>query len=199
LNSIYRLLFICFVSVAILVGCASKKKKGGNPSALSKFYHNTTALYNGYFNANELMKQSYQTLRASHRDNYNEILPLYDYVLVENTKSVAADLDKAIEKVTTVAALHEPSKWVDDCYVLMGEAQYLKQDYESAEETFAYFKDESKRKKSGKRERKRKKKSENERKKNVKLKRRKGKKRKSGSEKERNEDLRRKILRKISR
>ena len=124
------------------MGCASKRKKGGNPSALSKFYHNTTALYNGYFNANELMKQSYQTLRASHRDNYNEILPLYDYVLVENTKSVAADLDKAIEKVTTVAALHEPSKWVDDCYVLMGEAQYLKQDYESAEETFAYFKEE---------------------------------------------------------
>lgn len=142
MNSIYRLTFICFVSAAVLFGCASKKKKGGNPSALSKFYHNTTALYNGYFNANELMKDSYLTLRQSHRDNYNEILPLYDYVSVENTKSVAADLDKAIEKVTTVAALHEPSKWVDDCYVLMGEAQYLKQDYESAEETFAYFKDE---------------------------------------------------------
>ena len=82
------------------------------------------------------------TLRASHRDNYNEILPLYDYTSVEDTKSVAADLDKAIEKVTTVASLHKPSKWVDDCYVLMGEAQYLKKDYESAEETFAYFKDE---------------------------------------------------------
>ncbi len=142
MNSIYRLSFICFVSVALFIGCASKKKKGGNPSKLSKFYHNTTALYNGYFNANELMKKSYLTLRQSHRDNYNEILPLYDYTSVENTKSVATDLDKAIEKVTTVAALHEPSKYVDDCYVLMGEAQYLKQDYESAEETFAYFKDE---------------------------------------------------------
>jgi len=142
LKSIYKLTFICFVSIAVLVGCASKKKKGGNPSALSKFYHNTTALYNGYFNANELMKKSYASLQGAHRDNYNEILPLYDYVLVENTKSVATDLDKAIEKVTTVAALHKPSKWVDDCYVLMGEAQYLKQDYESAEETFAYFKDE---------------------------------------------------------
>ncbi len=142
MNSIYRLTFICFVFAALFIGCASKKKKGGNPSALSKFYHNTTALYNGYFNANELMKESYLTLRQAHRDNYNEILPLYDYISVEDTKSVAADLDKAIEKVTTVAALHEPSKWVDDCYVLMGEAQYLQQNYESAEETFAYFKDE---------------------------------------------------------
>ena len=142
MKSIYKLTFICFVSVALFIGCASKRKKGGNPSKLSKFYHNTTALYNGYFNANELMKQGYLTLRQAHRDNYNEILPLYDYVNVENTKAIAADMDKAIEKVTTVAILHEPSKWVDDCYVLMGEAQYLKQDYESAEETFAYFKDE---------------------------------------------------------
>ena len=142
MKSIYRLTFICFVSAALFIGCASKRKKGGNPSKLGKFYHNTTALYNGFFNANELMKDSYLSLRSAHRDNYNEILPLYDYTSVENTKSVAADLDKAIEKVTTVASLHEPSKWVDDCYVLMGEAQYLKQDYESAEETFAYFKDE---------------------------------------------------------
>jgi len=130
------------VSAAVLIGCASKKRKGGKPSALSKFYHNTTALYNGYFNANELLEDSYRTLKQSHRDNYNEILSLYDYVSVENTKVVAADLDKAIEKVTTVAALHKPSKWVDDCYVLMGEAQYLKKDYETAEETFAYFKEE---------------------------------------------------------
>ncbi len=131
------------LSVAIFSGCASKrKKKGEEPSKLSKFYHNTTSLYNGYFNANELMKESYLTLRQSHKDNYTELLPLYDYVTVADPKVVYANLDKAIEKVTTVAALHEPSKWVDDCYVLMGEAQYLKQEFETAEETFAYFKDE---------------------------------------------------------
>jgi DNA polymerase III gamma/tau subunit len=82
------------------------------------------------------------TLKQSHKDNYTELLPLYDYVTISDPKVVYANLDKAIEKVTTVAALHEPSKWVDDCYVLMGEAQYLKQEFETAEETFAYFKDE---------------------------------------------------------
>ncbi|MFT6337436.1 MAG: outer membrane protein assembly factor BamD (BamD/ComL family) [Saprospiraceae bacterium] len=140
---IFKLSFLLILSVAIFSGCASKrKKKGGEPSRLSKFYHNTTALYNGYFNANELMKESYLTLKQSHKDNYTELLPLYDYVTIADPKVVYANLDKAIEKVTTVAALHEPSKWVDDCYVLMGEAQYLKQEFETAEETFAYFKDE---------------------------------------------------------
>lgn len=143
MKSIHKYLFLIIVGTALLSGCSSKrKKKGAEPSKLSKFYHNTTALYNGYFNANELMKESYMTLRQAHKDNYNEILPLYDYVSIEDPKSVYSNLDKAIEKVTTVASLHEPSKWVDDCYVLMGEAQFLKQEYETAEETFAYFKDE---------------------------------------------------------
>jgi len=127
----------------MLPGCSSKRKrKDAEPSKLNKFYHNTTALYNGYFNANEIMEQTYLQLKASHKDNYNELLPLYDYVSIEDPKAVYGELDRAIEKVTTVASLHEPSKWVDDCYVLMGEAQYLKQEYETAEETFAYFKDE---------------------------------------------------------
>ena len=140
---IFKLSFLLILCVAIFSGCASKrKKKGQEPSKLSKFYHNTTALYNGYFNANELMEESYMTLKQSHKDNYNELLPLYDYVSIDDPKVVYANLDKAIEKVTTVASLHEPSKWVDDCYVLMGEAQYLKQEFETAEETFAYFKDE---------------------------------------------------------
>lgn len=143
MKHIFKLSFLLILSVAIFSGCASKrKKKGAEPSKVSKFYHNTTALYNGYFNANELMKESYMTLKQSHKDNYTELLPLYDYVTIADPKVVYANLDKAIEKVTTVAALHEPSKWVDDCYVLMGEAQYLKQEFETAEETFAYFKDE---------------------------------------------------------
>ncbi len=140
---IFKITFLLILSIAIFSGCASKrKKKGEEPSKLSRFYHNTTALYNGYFNANELIEESYMTLKQSHKDNYNELLPLYDYVSIDDPKVVYANLDKAIEKVTTVAALHEPSKWVDDCYVLMGEAQYLKQEFETAEETFAYFKDE---------------------------------------------------------
>lgn len=127
----------------ILAGCASKKRgKDKEPSALGKFYHNTTAEYNGYFNANEIMKESYLQLQAAHEDNYTEILPVYDYANAPDPKTVVDELDRAIEKVTTVALIHEPSHWVDDCYVLMGEAQYLKRDYETAEETFEYFKEE---------------------------------------------------------
>lgn len=78
-------------------------------------------------------------LRLANVDDYNKILEVEDFVSVDNPKMVKADMDKIIEKVTTVAQLHEPSDWVDDCYVMMAKAQYLKQEYETAEETLQYF------------------------------------------------------------
>lgn len=129
-------LIVCFA-----VGCSTQKRKG-EVSKFKKFYHTFTSKYNGYFNANELMKESIATLEASHQDNFNQILPVYTYVEADNPKSVASDLDLAIEKVTRVATIHSVGDYVDDCYVLMGKAQYLKQDYETAEETFQYFQQE---------------------------------------------------------
>lgn len=125
----------------MIPSCATKKRKG-DVSGFKKFYHNMTAKYNGYWNANEIMKETFTILDENHIDNYSEILPVYTYGNAENAKSVAGELDIAIEKVTTVAAIHDVSDYVDDCYVLMGTAQYLKQDFESAEETFEYFQQE---------------------------------------------------------
>ena len=139
MNLRYKQYYLFALIILISLGCASKKRKSGEPSALSKFYHNTTAYYNGYFNANELLQDSYTTMEQAHKDDYTEIISVYNYTDVQDAKIVNPDLDKAIEKVVKVAKLHEVSDWVDDCYVLMGEAQYLKQDYETAEETLVYF------------------------------------------------------------
>lgn len=135
---------ISLLLTALLItlgGCVSKKKKG-EVSKVGKFYHNMTSKYNGYFNANEIMEEAYATLEASHEDNYNEILPVYPYIESTGAKTVSPELDRAIEKVTKVAIVHEPGDYVDDCYVMMGQAQFLKQDYELAEETFRYFQEE---------------------------------------------------------
>ena len=129
---------LLIVSIVLTSGCVSRKRKN-DVSKLSKFYHNVTSEYNGYFNANELYEASLLTLREKNNDNYTKILEVYDHLSVPDPKIVNADLDKAIEKLTRVAAIHEPGDWVDNCYVLMAKAQYLKQDYESALETLEYF------------------------------------------------------------
>ena len=133
----YKSLLV-FVALLILAGCTTQKRKG-DMSALAKLYENTTAKYNGYFNARELLRASILELEEQHQDNYHKVLNLYEYVEAENPQAVASSLDEAIKKVSVVVSLHRESVWTDDCYLLVGQAQYLKQDYEGAEETLRYM------------------------------------------------------------
>lgn len=130
---------IILTAIAILANACVTQKKRSDVSKAKKFYHDVTSEFNGYFNATELYNASILALSEQNPENYSRILPVYPYVEVENPAAVAADMDEAIKKVTIVAALHDPSHWVDDCYLLAGKAQYLKQDYESAEETLEYL------------------------------------------------------------
>ena len=109
---------------------------------MGKLWHNTTAHYNGYFNADEIMTASFQSLEDQHQDNYNKLLPMYEYIATDNHQAVVSELDEAIKKVSVVVNLHRQSNWTDDCYLLVGKAQFLKKDYESAEETLRFMMEE---------------------------------------------------------
>ncbi len=128
---------IC-TALTVMESCVTKRKKN-ETSKFGKFYHNTTSLYNGYWNANELVRLSMIDMRNANIDNYSQILEVEDFVNLPDPKMVKTDMDKVIEKVTTVAQLHGAGDWVDDCYVMMARAQYLKHEYETAEETLEYF------------------------------------------------------------
>jgi len=131
---------IIVLTTAVFFSCSTTRKKK-DVKGIKKLYHNTTARFNGYFNAEELMDKGMLSLKDMHVDNYNGLLEVYDYIVIDNPQSIKADMDKAIEKVSTVATIHDQSNFVDDCYLLIGKAQYLKQDYIAAEETFQYFED----------------------------------------------------------
>ncbi|MDQ3016090.1 MAG: tetratricopeptide repeat protein [Bacteroidota bacterium] len=133
--------FFIILTVGLLSACVTKKSRA-DLSKVGQFYHNVTAKYNGWFNANELVEASILRLEQDHLDNYNEILPIYEYVAVESADGVKADLDEAIKKVSVVVTLHEFSDWADDSYLLIGKSMYLKQDYEAAENAFEFYMDE---------------------------------------------------------
>lgn len=126
------LLFLTFSS------CVTRKKKA-DLSVLGKIYENTTARYNGYFNANEILEINKLALSTQDPVNYQKELPIYPYMTASNRKSAGQELDKAVKKVTRVVALHPRSYWMDDCYLLAGQAWFLKEDYENAEKAFRYL------------------------------------------------------------
>ncbi|MEM8908566.1 MAG: tetratricopeptide repeat protein, partial [Bacteroidota bacterium] len=150
----YTLIFLA--SLLLLPNCAVKKKKN-DQGPISKLYHNVTAEFNGYFNANVLINESIKNLEEQHQDNYSQILSVYKFVANDNPQSVSSNLDEAMKKVAVVTNLHSQSNWVDDCYLLLGKAQYVKKDYESAEETLLYMSQEFSPEAMAKKERKRKK------------------------------------------
>ena len=129
-------------AVAILAAACVTQKSRSDISPVKKFYHDLNSEFNGYFNAGELYDAAIVSLEEQHSDNYNKLLPIYAYSAADNPQAVAPDMDEAIKKVTVIRALHEPSHWIDDCYLMAGKAQFLKQDYESAEETLRFLVDE---------------------------------------------------------
>ena len=137
-----NIIIILIVTITIgLLGC-SKKKNGFTRRA----YHNTTARYNGFFNAREIKKARFKEVYDGHKDDFSEIIPLFIYPSEEQSKSMYPDMDKIIEKTSTVIDRHsmyikkkEHNRWIDDCYMLMGQARFYKQEYFVGEEVFEYI------------------------------------------------------------
>src|ERR1051326_2356829 len=121
-------------SSSLFTGCETFSDTG-----LGKFYHNTTARFNGYFNAKEKMKDVEAQIFAAHPDNFNKVLDVFAVGDDKLAKSFQGDDETVIKKCTHVIFKHRNSKWVDDCYLLIGKANYFKRDYYSAIESFEYL------------------------------------------------------------
>jgi len=79
--------------ILFLVSCSTKKN-----SFTRRLYHNLTAHYNVYWNGKEALIQAEQEMQEGIRDNYNQILPMYNYGTEQDSKGVTPLLDRAIEK-----------------------------------------------------------------------------------------------------
>ena len=93
MNRFYIKLILALVVATATMACVTKKKRT-ETSKFGKFYQNTTAYYNGYWNANEILKESLITLRAANVDDYNKILEVEDFIAVDNPKMVKPEMDK---------------------------------------------------------------------------------------------------------
>lgn len=147
--------FLIISSALVFSGCSNKKN-----TLASRSYHNLTAKYNIYFNGNQSYKEAMRKIETNWRDDYSAILPLNLYGNKELNKSVDSDMDVAIKKSTKLIKRHSitakpkkapgtPSKrqqefykktefcrWVDNSYLLIGKANFIKNEIPMAISTF---------------------------------------------------------------
>ncbi|MFM7016348.1 MAG: tetratricopeptide repeat protein [Bacteroidota bacterium] len=113
--------------------------------------------YNFFFNARERVKMGSQSLATAHEDKYDRTLSIFKYGDLNKAKSVFPDMDEAMKKVSIAISRNsmvlkgkkdnkteERNKWIDDCYLIIGKAQFYKHDYWSSIETFQYISSEYK-------------------------------------------------------
>ncbi len=105
---------------------------------VEQIYQNTTARYNGYFNAKMLMQDVVENNRKVHEDKYTDILDVYQFPSKKQAKQNSPKCDKIIKKCTRVLQKRPETKWSDDCYFLMGKARFFKGDYTKAIQVLRY-------------------------------------------------------------
>jgi tetratricopeptide (TPR) repeat protein len=153
----YKFLLI-LGSLAVLTGCSVEKNTG-----TTRFFHGLTSRYNIYFNGNESFKAGVAKVNAGHKDDYSELLKVFEYSDPAAPSLCSADMERAIQKASKVISLKsitakpetkgnalpnekeeeflnrkEYNDWVDDCYLLMGKARLYTHDFEQAKATLSY-------------------------------------------------------------
>ncbi len=125
----------------MLNSCSRKSKRWTN-----RTYHNVTAHYNAYFNGYESLKEGEKTIKNTIKENYLNVLPVFPEATKENAITSSPQMDRAVEKGAKVIKKHsifirgvEYCNWIDDSYMMIGKALFLKQEYEQAKRTFTYL------------------------------------------------------------
>jgi tetratricopeptide (TPR) repeat protein len=131
--------------IAIVTACSTTKN-----TWVTRTYHNVTARYNGYFYAKESMKDAADKIEKTYVDDYTQMLPVFRIPNTPETKGSYADLEKAIKKSTLVIEHHAITnkanvevagavKWIDENYLIIGQAHYYKSEFIASIEIFDYI------------------------------------------------------------
>ncbi|PWH85480.1 type IX secretion system periplasmic lipoprotein PorW/SprE [Brumimicrobium oceani] len=139
---------VAFFALFLIIGACSTEKN----TFVTRTYHSTTAKYNGYFNAKELIRIGLEDYRKNYREDFNEVLPIELMPNEEDVVDFYPVVDTAIAKCQTVISKHsmptssKPSKkkteyarWIDQNWFIIGYANYIRRDYEEALKNFEYI------------------------------------------------------------
>ena len=137
------------MALILLVAACSTEKN----TLINRSFHGMTARYNGYFNANELIRQSVTAFRTNLKEDYYSVLTIDPLPNEEQVVGMYPAIDTAITKCTKVIQRHsmpsndrpsqkkeEHNKWIDENWTTIGIANYYRRDYDAAMKGFLFVK-----------------------------------------------------------
>lgn len=144
----YRKIIAVLLLLMVMVACSTEKN-----TLINRTYHGTTARYNGYFNANELIRQGITSYRTSLKEDYYSILKIDPLPNETEVIGLYPSIDTAIVKCTKVIQNHsmpsndrpsqkkeEHNAWIDENWTTVGIASFYRRDYDAAMKNFMFVK-----------------------------------------------------------
>ncbi|MBK7288690.1 MAG: hypothetical protein IPI95_17400 [Flavobacteriales bacterium] len=127
--------------VLTVVACSTNRD-----AFLNRTFHKLVTRDNGWFNANEKLKETVASMQKSHVDDYDEVLPIFVNGTKEEADAMTPELEICIEKCATVIDRNsmdikgkERNKWIPDAWFVIGKSHFYKQRYLDALRTFDYI------------------------------------------------------------
>ncbi len=138
--------FIFCCLLLVVISCSTQKD-----GFTYRVYHNVTAHYNGYFNAEESIKAGLKKVNLAYKPDYDNILPIFVNGTDEISKTIYPEMERAIEKSEKVINRHtlkkeadkkkkRPvfNKYIDENYMVIGKSYFYKRNFLKAEQVFKY-------------------------------------------------------------
>ena len=142
----------------VLTGCDMKKN-----TAFNRKYQALNTRYNVYFNANESFRKGYKKIDESYSPDYSHVIPVFAVSDASTSGVAKGDMSRTIEKCESAiqerSIQKKPKKkyekmhdaayvnfynqeefnsYMDEVWMLMGQAKYYSNDYLSASANFTY-------------------------------------------------------------
>ncbi|MFY0712094.1 hypothetical protein J1D01_00325 [Seonamhaeicola sp. NFXS20] len=141
----YKVIFVSFFSVFLIVSCSRKKDK-----FINRNYHAVTAEFNALYNGYNALEQGRNNLNQNYFDDYWNILPIERMQISDEVvlpgQSKNQDFTRAEEKAVKAIQKHsmniegkEINPQMDEAYLLLGKARYFDQRFIPALEAFNYI------------------------------------------------------------
>jgi tetratricopeptide (TPR) repeat protein len=144
--------------ILFLTDCSVEKNTG-----TTRFYHGLTSRFNIYFNGYESFKEGLIKINKAYRDDFSEMLRVFENSDPSTVSLCSSDMEKAILKASKLISLKsitarpdfdskkeltekekalleqkEFNEWVDDSYFLVAKSRFYKHEFSDAASVFSY-------------------------------------------------------------
>jgi tetratricopeptide (TPR) repeat protein len=131
-------MFVKFRPILALLFIVLFNSCKNSDSWLAKQWHNTTAHYNMFFNAEQKWLETVAGQKDGFKDDFRKYMELYNYGSGDALKANLGVMDEIVKQSSTMIDRHPKSKWVDDAYLLTGKSYFMKGDFIAAQTLFEY-------------------------------------------------------------